>query len=306
MAGQESLCFSSVNAIKADFNEIYRSRDPRNYFNLLGGLGYVIPDVAAPVLLQLVERLSRQKGRPITILDIGCSYGILSAVMRSGLSIRQLCDRYAAAPIRALGSDRLATYDTQYLAGWPQRTDMRFIGLDCSAEAIAYALRVGLIDQGLVLDLETGAPTERARSIISRADLIVSTGAVGYISEKTFSHLLEAFPSGQAPWIASFVLRMFDYANIADVIHQQGLETERLDGVTFVQRRFRDAAEFEDTLRLIRSREIDPTGKEAEGLYHAELFVSRPPADIKRASLRAVASPASEHATVTAFRGRDR
>jgi len=58
---------------------------------------------------------------------------------------------------------------------------------------------------------------------------------------------------------------MFEYRNIAETISQYDLATERLDGVTFVQRRFRDAAEFENTLRLIQARGLDPAGKEAEG-----------------------------------------
>jgi SAM-dependent methyltransferase len=292
MNAQENTCFSSINAIKADFNHIYRAKDPRSYFKVLGELGYIIPEIAAPVLLRLGERLIRSKRRPITVLDLGCSYGILAAVMRYGLTIRQLHDRYVAAPLQAPGSDCLASYDAHYFAGWPRRDDVRFIGLDCSAEAIAYAQKVGLIDEGLVIDLETNVLDERACSVISQVDMIVSTGAVGYISEKTFAKLLKAFASGHEPWIASFVLRMFDYKNIADIIGQHGLETERLDEVTFVQRRFRDEAEFEDTLRLIQSRGINPAGKEAEGVYHAELFVSRPSIDIRKISLRDIIGPA--------------
>ncbi len=293
MKAQENARFSSINAIKADFNHIYRAKDPRSYFKVLGELDYIIPEIAAPVLMQLVEHLIRSKGRPITVLDVGCSYGILAAVMRYGLTIQQLHDRYVAAPLQAPGSDRLASYDAHYFAGWPRRDDVRFIGLDCSAEAIAYALKVGLIDEGLVIDLEIGALNERACSVVSKVDLIVSTGAVGYISEKTFAKLLRAFPSGREPWIASFVLRMFDYTNIAEIISQHGLETERLDEVTFVQRRFRDEAEFEDTLRLIQARGIDPAGKEAEGVYHAELFVSRSPADIRKANLGDIVRPSA-------------
>lgn len=291
MDGQET-CFLSVNAIKADFNHIYRARDPRSYFKVLGDLGYVIPETAAPVLFRLAERLIRSKGRPITILDVGCSYGILAATMRYGLNIRQLRARYAAESIQALSSDHLASYDSQYFAGWPRCEDVRFIGLDRSAEAIAYALRVGLIEEGLVVDLERDEPNKRACSVISKVDLIVSTGAVGYVSEKTFAGLLKPFPSGHAPWIASFVLRMFDYRNIAETIGQHDLATERLDGVTFVQRRFRDAAEFENTLRLIQARGLDPAGKEAEGVYHAELFVSRPSADIGEAGLHDIVQAA--------------
>lgn len=300
MDGHDTTCFSSINAIKADFNHIYKASDPRSYFEVLGELGYIIPEIAAPVLFRLVEHLIRSKGRPVTILDVGCSYGILAAMMRYGLSMRQLRDRYAAPPIQALSSDHIASYDSHYFAGWPRREEVRFIGLDRSAEAIAYALRVGLIEEGLVADLETDTPNKRACSVISRVDLIVSTGAVGYISEKTFAELLKPFPSGQAPWIASFVLRMFDYRNIAETISRHDLATERLDGVTFMQRRFRDTAEFEDTLRLIQARGLDPAGKEAEGAYHAELFVSRPPADIRKAGLHDIVRPTGEDYSMVA------
>jgi hypothetical protein len=289
----ENVCFSSINAVKADFNDIYRAKDPRSYFKVLGGLDYVIPEIAGPVLLQLAQRLIQSKGRPITILDVGCSYGILSAVMRYGLSIEQLHDRYATTALQSLNSDRLAGYDAHYFASLAPHEDLRFIGLDCSSEAIAYALRVGLIEEGLTADLETSSLSERACSIISKVDLIVSTGAVGYISEKTFSKLLQAFPPGKAPWIASFVLRMFDYHNIAETIDQHGLATEHLAGATFVQRRFQDKMEAEEALRLIEARGVNPIGKEANGRYHAELFVSRPPADVKRASLSEIASPTS-------------
>ncbi|MCQ4190963.1 class I SAM-dependent methyltransferase [Methylocystis suflitae] len=282
--------FSSINAIKADFSDIYASDDPRDYFKVLGKLNYVIPQLAAPVLLQLAERLIEIKGRPITILDVGCSYGLLSATARLGLSISQLCARYEAEPIQALDPQRLASFDAKYFASWPKRPDIRFIGLDCSPQAISYALTVGLIEKGLVIDLETNAPDGNARSLISQADLIISTGAVGYISEKTFSKLLQAFPAGKSAWVASFVLRMFDYAKIAKTLHEHGLETERLNDVTFVQRRFQDRSELCSAIDLIKSRGLDPSGKEDEGFYHAELFLSRPTNEVRKASLSRIVS----------------
>lgn len=305
MDGQEA-CFLLTNAIKADFDYIYRAWDPRSYLKVLGELGYIVPETAAPVLFRLVERLIRSKGRPITILDVGCSYGILAAVMRYGLSIRQLRDRYASAPIQALSSDQLVSYDAHYFAAWPRCEDVRFVGLDCSSEAIAYALRVGLIEEGLVVDLETHAPNKRAGSVISKVDLIVSTGAAGDLSERTFAELLKPFPSGHAPWIASFVSRICDYRNIAEAISHHDLATERLDGVTFVQRRFRDAEEFENALRIIQARGLDPAGKESEGICHAELFVSRPSADISKACLHDIVRPVGGHAMVAALEARNR
>lgn len=285
-----NMRFSTVNAVKANFNDVYSSDDPRKYFKVLGGLDYVIPEVAAPTLLKLAERLISVRGRPITILDVGCSYGLLSATAQLGLSIKQLRDRYERPPIRALDSDRLASFDAKFFASWPRHGDVRFIGLDCSRQAICYARTVGLIEDGVIADLEVETLNKRARAIISGADLIVSTGAVGYITEKTFSRLLDAFPFDKKPWVASFVLRMFDYTKISETLRQHGLQTECLDDSSFIQRRFLDMSERRHVINLIRSRGLDPAGKETEGFYHAELFVSRPAVDIRQAMLCQIVS----------------
>jgi len=282
-----------VNAVKADFTGIYRQRDPREYFRVLGSLDYVIPEIAGAVISQLISELISRKGRPITVIDLGCSYGVLSAVMRHGLNMDQLRDRYASPSIASLSSERLANCDVSYFAGWPARPDLQVIGLDCSPEALGYAHRVGLVDQGLVVDLETSSLDARAQDMLAKADLIVSTGVVGYVTEKTFGKLLAAFPAGREPWVASFVLRAFDYRAISATLARRGLATERFASATFVQRRFRDQNEYEDTLRLLQAANIDPAGKESDGLLHAELFLSRPHADAERVGVGQLVSLSS-------------
>jgi SAM-dependent methyltransferase len=293
LAHQQPSLYSAVNAIKANFDAIYRQEDPRNYYLALGSLDYVIPEVASPAFVQLASRLSALKGRPVTVLDVGCSYGVLSAIMRRGLTMDQLRERYASPSIRGLSSSQLAARDTAYFAGWPETTDVRFIGFDISPSAIAYARLVGLIDEGLAADLESSPLTEPARAMIAKADMIVSTGAVGYVTEKTFSKLLSAFEPGHEPWVASFVLRAFDYKSLSLCLAERGLLTERFEGATFVQRRFRDLAEYENTIRILDGAGIDPAGKETEGLLHAELFVSRPEQEIKNVPLNEIVSLSS-------------
>jgi SAM-dependent methyltransferase len=287
---REPSQYDEVNAIKANFDAIYRQEDPRDYYLALGNLDYVIPEIASPAFLQLASRLSARKGGPITVLDVGCSYGVLSAVMRHGLTIDQLRERYASPSIRRLSSRRLIACDAHYYAGWPEHADIRFIGFDASPGAIAYARLAGLIDEGLAADLETHPLSEQARAMISKADLIVSTGAVGYVTEKTFSKLLSAFEPGHEPWVASFVLRVFDYDPLSLCMAKHGLVTERFEGATFVQRRFRDQAEYQNVIRLLHEAGIDPAGKEAEGLLHAELFVSRPELETRKAPLKEIVS----------------
>ncbi len=296
--------YSDANAIKADFNEIYRRNDPRAYYRVLGGMDYVIPDVARPIFVQIAEQCAAERGRPITILDVGCSYGVNAAQIRHGISMKQLRDRYLASSIEHIPAEKVAEYDRKYFASWPARHEFRFVGLDTSAEAIAYALKAGLLDDGVAINLECDALDERARRALSEVDLIISTGCVGYVTEKTFSKVVSA--TGTLPWVASFVLRMFDYAPISKALATSRLATEKFSGATFVQRRFRDRGECEQTLAALEARGVDPAGKESEGLLHAELFVSRPEASISAAPLTDIVSLTSGIARAFGDRHRHR
>jgi hypothetical protein len=98
---------------------------------------------------------------------------------------------------------------------------------------------------------------------------------------------------GSSPWVVSFVLRMFPYDTIEAELAQHGLVTEKLGGVTFVQRRFHSESELEATLKAVQARGLDPHGKEADGLFHAELFVSRPEAEVRDNPLSEIVSVTS-------------
>ncbi len=97
----------------------------------------------------------------------------------------------------------------------------------------------------------------------------------------------------QNPWVASFVLRMYPYTPLEDVLTRRALVTEKLESVTFVQRRFHSEREYLDTLDVLRGRDVDPHGKEAEGLLHAEFFLSRPASERSRMPLESLISVTS-------------
>lgn len=288
--------FSDINENKADFDTIYIQPDPRQYFTVLGGLDYMIPDLAAPVMRQLMGARSALRGDNPTVLDVGCSYGVNAAVNRRPLSFGDLHRRYARREMMPLTPDQLRVLDRMFLAGWPEMDASRWLGLDISAPALDYAHAVGLIEQGIVADLETNALTDDQRAVVSQADMILSTGAVGYVTETTLGQIVDA-AADRKPWVVSFVLRMFPYDRIAEAMAERGLVTEKLAGATFVQRRFRDTAEFQQTLAALTTMELDITGLEADGLLQAELYVSRPEADIRVA-------PLDEVVTVASGRGR--
>lgn len=287
--------FSRINQSKAVFDDIYTLDDPRAYFSVLGELDYMIPDVAEPVVRQILAAKALATGVKPVVLDVGCSYGINAAVHRFPLTFGGLRHRYARREMRAISSETLVRLDRNVYAAWPDVSLARFIGLDISAPAISYAAGVGLLEQGIVADLESGALSTQSARIISSADVILSTGCIGYITEKTFSKILDT--TEKPPWIISFVLRMFPFDSMAATLAKRGLVTERLTGATFIQRRFRDAEEFESSLATLAALGVDATGLESEGLFHADLILSRPEADAR-------AAPLDDIVTVVSGRGR--
>jgi hypothetical protein len=86
---------------------------------------------------------------------------------------------------------------------------------------------------------------------------------------------------------------MFPFDSLAATFAKRGLVTERLAGATFIQRRFRDAEEFEGSLSTLAALGIDATGLESEGLFHADLILSRPEADARAAPLKDIVTVAS-------------
>ena len=267
--------FAAANETKLNFDDIYTRDDPRDYFRVLGGLDYVIPDVACPIFRQLIEARHAELGRPVTVLDIGCSYGINAALLCYPVSFETLYDRYLARGMQALPASEVVELDRHFFASWPKRENVRVIGMDISAPAIEYAVGCGLLDFGIVGDFENGKPTPEQCAALKSVDVIISTGCVGYVTERTFEKL-SVCTEGVMPWVASFVLRMFAYDDIEATLAKQGLVTEKFEGTTFVQRRFGDRDEQRGVMEKLRAKRISPSGKEADGHYHTELFVSRP------------------------------
>lgn len=274
---------------KAQFDHIYDRPDPREYFRTLGGLDYEIPQRAQPVLQALLASLraaTPDSTEPQRVLDVCCSYGINAALLRCEVTLAEMYERYASPAIDQLSSSELARADTAYYAERLRPAPVQVSGLDVAAHAVDYGHRVGLLDHGWAEDLEADDPSTALRDELARVDLIVTTGGVGYITERTFDRLLSPQRAGAKPWVAALVLRMYPYDRIATTLARHGLRTEQLTGVTFPQRRFATDAERDAALREVSSRGLDAAGREGTGRYHADLYLSRPEAEVERLPLR--------------------
>jgi hypothetical protein len=281
--------FDAINADKQDFSAIYNQPDPRAYFAKLGVHDYRIPEEALPIFSRLIDVLGGGRAAP-RLIDLGCSYGINAAAIRYGITTAELRDRYMAPDMAALGPPDVAARDRAMFEARPAQRDVRIVGLDVAPRAIAYGRATGLLDDGVVADLESQPLKPAAADAIANTDMIISTGCIGYVGVRTLRQIVEAI-DGEGPWIASFVLRMFPFQPIAQALEVHGLVTEKLPEKTFRQRRFASAAERSKLLTQLAEKGIRTEGVESDGYLHAEFFLTRPASSVRALPLNKLLGP---------------
>ena len=261
---------------KVSLDHLYVQDDPRPYFAALRELDYVIPQLAKPYFAKLIGecRSARSVAVP-TVVDVGCSYGVNAALLRCDVTIDELYEHYAGCA--GLGRDALVRRDRALVRSSCDGDQARIVGLDSSVPALSYALDAGLVDAAVHADLEHHAATPVQRAELARADLVISTGCVGYVTERTIRQVADAAARARRPlpWMAHFVLRMFSYAEVAESLSELGYETVQRDGL-FKQRRFASVREQAGVLDGLVAAGVDPEGLEADGWLYAELYVSIP------------------------------
>jgi hypothetical protein len=266
---------------KASFGHIYNQPDPRQYFETLDALDYAIPAHAQAVFSAMVaSRLARAGGTGLRVLDVCCSYGINAALLNHDVTLDELYQRYSSSALAGLTSEDLASADAEFYRERRLPSAVPVVGLDVAANAVAYGERTGILTAGMSVNLEHAEPDADLTRHLKTVGLVTVTGGVGYISGRTFARILDHCPTADPPAVAAFALRWVDYEPIADTLLGYGLVTEKLAGVTFPQRRFADDEERTYVLDQLAAMDIDPTGKEAKGAYHAELYISRPAAEM--------------------------
>jgi hypothetical protein len=269
---------------KIILDHIYNERDPRPYFSTLQEFDYSIPGEAAPVFRRVIEALrAGEESESVNLIDLGCSYGVNAAILKHGLSMDALYDRYTGGAAAGLDHDTLIARDRDFYGDHLADPGLEITGFDVAENAIDYAVETRMLDNGVATNLETGPMPEAVAGSVAETDLVISTGCIGYVKQPTLSKIIEA-GDGKAPWMAHFVLRMFPFDEFEDLFAEHGYVTEKLPG-TYRQRRFASPEEAARVLDNLAALGIDPSGVEAEGWYHAEFHLSRPAQDAEAAPL---------------------
>jgi carnitine O-acetyltransferase len=227
--------------------------------------------VAEPNFRAVIDarRQSRRQNR-IALLDVGSSYGVNAALLNHSVNLPDLFRLYSREMTKDLSRSELVARDRKLFSERRTDRDATIVGLDVAGEALDYAEEIGIIGAGLTANLERRPPPVEDRELLSGIDLVISTGAIGYVGAPTFTRILDCARRG--PWLALFSLRMFPVDKIASALGTRGYSFYRLRDRTFPQRRFASRDEARKVLMRLQELRIDPTGREADGWYHADFY----------------------------------
>ena len=158
--------------------------------------------------------------------------------------------------------------------------DVRCVGLDSSRAAIRFAVQAGLLECGFAENFEEQGtmPSDRQTQWFKSCNLLFSTGAIGYVTDRSLSKILpilgQDHPADFGPVGVVSILRMFDIEPIRRCFEQHGFRFEVVPGARLPQRCFSDNAEEREVLRLLDSRGLDTREWEQDGRYYADVYAA--------------------------------
>ena len=230
--------------------------------------------------LSAVVDASVASHEPVRVLDIGCSYGMSGALLKADCAYRDLAEFYRLEASSEYAS--CVVESEQWLASHAMREDVEVVGFDSSEEAIRFAAASHMIDEGIVLNLEEDKSelTADEATLIQECDVLLSTGAIGYVTDKTINPILDEFGNNArgalGPVAVMSVLELFDPAPIAEAFTEHGFRFAQLP-VRMPQRRFVDAEEREGVIETLRQRGMQADALESENQMFAGLCIAAKP-----------------------------
>lgn len=260
--------------MKRDFSDIYVQKYPTPYLEEMKNLEYRIPDQTKPLYKHLAERVVNYAKRSVKILDLGSSYGINSALLNHELVMSELDEFFIE------NNPNPSIKSTQnFFDDLPNNDpNLEFYLVDTSSPALDFAEKAGLCQDSFCVNLEKETIPSKLQQIMSKIDLIISTGCVGYIGSKSFEKIFKSIGEDKSPLpiFAFTILRIFQLDGIDKVFKENNFELFKTRIGPLKQRRFYDDAEMNNVLKLLKSRDIDAKNLEEQGYYYADFYVGGP------------------------------
>ncbi|MEQ3552579.1 hypothetical protein WIS52_19065 [Pseudonocardia nematodicida] len=255
---------------KLDFSNVYSSSSPVPLIELYRNLDYVVPYHVEHFVARLIDRLAlRHALATPRVVDIGCSYGLSALMLQQG---RQY--------------DDISTVDLELWHHRPEtapksptgKTGIEVFGVDPSAAAIDFCQRTSVQRWSWAGDLERDDLPAEYCQVAKQANFILSSGAYGYITERSVCRILDQIEDPGRCWIGNFALTPLDYRSSAMAFADYGYKTEA-SPFLFPHRRFSSKQERDGTVATLREAGLDASVEERTGYLHTRFYLSRPVED---------------------------
>jgi len=259
------------------FDDTYDQPDCRAYFRMMDALGYRNQHHATAAFRAGLDALCRLRGIAAPrLLDFASSYGIVTLLMRHGITLAEVFARYRDRGFDALSPAEVIARDRDWLARLPRRAPpLHVTGLDIMPNAVAYGRAVALFDEGYAEDLETSPPSDALAAALRQVDMIVECGSVAQLMPRALDRVLTA-AGPRKPWIMSSPIRGNERAAAVEVLGAHGMVQEQLPVPPFMHRRFEGPEEQARAIANARAGGHDTGGVETTGHFHAQVLLARP------------------------------
>jgi hypothetical protein len=259
---------------KVILDEVYNQKTPVSFYRAIEQLDYKLPQLAKPAFTKILKLLEQTKGRPdLKLVDLGCSYGVNATLLKWNFSLDEVFSHHRSQPEQAVDWGEQIRLDQSWLKTNEPRL-LNIVGVDIAQNALDYALAAKIIDGMVCGNFENHTLDSTQRNKVRDADLLISTGCIGYVTQATIAALLDAMAPKQ-PWMVHFVLRMFSFDDVERLAKERGYETIK-SRHPVRQRRFASMEEQQKALERLSAMSVDTKGYEDEGWYYADFFLSRP------------------------------
>ena len=174
------------------------------------------------------------------------------------------------------------TETRRWLGSRSEREDVEVVGFDSSEAAIKFATASNMIDAGITGNLEAyeSQLTSAERTLVQQCDVLLSTGAIWYVTDRTVGPILEEFGhcghGALGPVAIMSVLELFDPEPIARSFTDHGFRFGQLL-VRLPQRRFTDETERRGVIGTLQQRGLPTAAQESENTMFANPCVAAKP-----------------------------
>ena len=268
---------------KNDFGRVYDLEDPSPYFTALGPADYRMPGVLATTLQSMHGSIVKTRAADDTLklLDFGCGYGVVGALLRHDLSVRDLYTHFGARTWVAGDARVYWESDSVYFSQTrDEPVSFEIGGTDIAGVALEYAHALGFIDQVFHENLLEHPPSPTFKSFIRGVDVVVESGTLGVLLPVAFAEILDAGGKNR-PWFIYCPRPDVDWSSMDDLWPRRGYQSESLCPIPVRYRKPLDDFEREDMLRITRSfGKPDETVMRDDYLL-VDLTLARPVGDVE-------------------------